>query len=169
MLSKKLLKPSILKILNPSISFFFLTRCLVNVTNELETIFATTKVCSMETCYSLDPDLTDIMALSRDYELLLWTWKSWSDTIGTKTKSLFSQSILLQNKMAIENGYGDLSEYWLEDFEEENFENIMDYLYEEIRPVYQQLHAYVRRKLRNFYGTDKVPSKMIPAHLLGNL
>jgi peptidyl-dipeptidase A len=43
-------------------------------------------------------------------------------------------------------------------------------LYEQVRPLYASLHAYVRRKLREQYGASVVPEKgPIPAHLLGNM
>ena len=45
----------------------------------------------------------------------------------------------------------------------------LDRLWEQVRPLYVSLHAYVRMKLRAKYG-DMVPEKgPIPAHLLGNI
>lgn len=36
--------------------------------------------------------------------------------------------------------------------------------------MYEQIHAFVRRHLRQKYGEDVVPAKgPIPAHLLGNI
>jgi peptidyl-dipeptidase A len=41
-------------------------------------------------------------------------------------------------------------------------------LYEEIRPFYEELHAFVRHKLRQHYGPDKVDAfGPMPAHILG--
>ena len=49
------------------------------------------------------------------------------------------------------------------------FTKELDRLWEQVRPLYLQLHAYVRMKLRQKYG-DVVPEKgPIPAHLLGNI
>ena len=43
-----------------------------------------------------------------------------------------------------------------------------DKLWEGLRPLYLQLHAYVRRKLRNEYGDDVMGDDgTIPIHLLG--
>jgi peptidyl-dipeptidase A len=108
------------------------------------------------------------MASSRNYDELLWAWKGWSEATGPKMKHLYTESIALQNKAAKDYGYNDLSEYWMKDFETDNFEKVADEIYEQLKPFYQQLHAYARRKLRNFYGADKVKSRLIPAHLLGN-
>ena len=45
----------------------------------------------------------------------------------------------------------------------------LDRLWEQVKPLYISLHAYVRWKLREKYG-DVVPaSGPIPAHLLGNM
>jgi peptidyl-dipeptidase A len=44
-------------------------------------------------------------------------------------------------------------------------------LWTEVRPLYEQLHCYVRAKLRKKYGEDRVGTgkAKIPAHLLGNM
>ena len=48
------------------------------------------------------------------------------------------------------------------------FERMLGRIYEAVAPMYKQLHAYVRRKLVEHYGEDKVDIKgTIPAHLLG--
>lgn len=39
---------------------------------------------------------------------------------------------------------------------------------EQLKPLYQELHTYVRKQLRKQYGTELFPvSGQIPAHLLG--
>ena len=107
------------------------------------------------------------MAKSRNYDELLWAWKGWANATGPYMKDFFTESISLQNKAARAYGYTDLSEIWMEDFETSGFEVLYDKLFEQLKPFYQQLHAYTRRKLRDFYGSDKVNSKYIPAHLTG--
>ena len=113
------------------------------------------------------------MATSRNYSELLWAWKGWHEESGGKMRSLFTKSVELQNKGARDNGYADLSEYWIQDFEAENFEKIMDDLFAEIKPFYQELHAYVRRVLDKEYGANYNSSshdpQLIQAHLLGNM
>lgn len=151
----------------------FIYRKSAQINAELESIYAKAKVCGKSSndnkCYSLDSELTEIMQYSRNYDELLWAWKGWSDVTGPKMKQLYIENVKLQNKAVMKYGYNDLSEVWMEDFEMDNFENIMDDLYNQIKPYYQELHAYVRRKLRDFYGNDKIKSKYIPAHLLGNM
>ena len=123
-----------------------------------------------EKCLSLDPDLYNIMSKSRDYDQLLWAWKGWHDATGKNMKKIYAETVRLNNKAARENGYKDLSERWFEDFEEENFESTVDNLFEEIKPFYQNLHAYVKRKLDAHYGSNynkNHDQNLIQAHLLG--
>jgi peptidyl-dipeptidase A len=55
------------------------------------------------------------------------------------------------------------------DMPPEAFAKELDRLWEQLRPLYLSLHAYVRSQLREKYG-PVVPEKgPIPAHLLGNL
>ena len=107
------------------------------------------------------------MATSRNYSELLWAWEGWAKATGPFMKEMYTESISLQNKAAKDYGFADLSEYWMDDFETPDFENDYDSLFRQLKPYYEQLHAYVRRKLRNFYGADKINSRYIPAHLTG--
>ena len=68
----------------------------------------------------------------------------------------------------INEGNRDYGETWRDFFQEENFEDKISSLYEELQPLYKELHSYVRRKLKQFYKTVQFPSTgHIPAHLLG--
>ncbi|CAF0741045.1 unnamed protein product [Brachionus calyciflorus] len=145
-----------------------------SLSKKLEYIYATAKVCDNSTneCLALEPEITEIMTNSRDYDKLLWVWKGWHDATGPKMRDIYTRTVEIRNKAARENGYKDLSEKWMEDFEDDNFEKNYDDLFEQIRPLYEQLHAYVRRKLKNVYGSKYPPTlnpKLIPAHLLGNM
>lgn len=64
--------------------------------------------------------------------------------------------------------FTDTADYWLYIYETEDFKAQIAELWREIRPLYLQIHAYVRRRLRKKYG-EKIVSKKgpIPAHLLG--
>ena len=65
-------------------------------------------------------------------------------------------------------GYNDTGEAWRSDYETSTFEADLEDLYVELKPLYEQLHAYVRRKLMSFYGKENFPeSGHIPAHLFG--
>ncbi len=52
----------------------------------------------------------------------------------------------------------------------DDFRQDVDRLWGEVKPLYDGLHCYVRDKLVDHYGADKVPADgPIPAHLLGNM
>lgn len=123
-------------------------------------------------CLSLEPGLTRIMQNSRDYDELLWAWTGWHNESGRKMRSIYTETVEIQNKAARQNKYEDLSEYWIDDFEDNEFEKKAADLFEKIKPLYRKIHAYVRGKLENFYGNHYPEShdpELIPAHLLGKL
>lgn len=117
-----------------------------------------------------EPDLAHLMHTSRDPNLLLWAWKSWRDAVGPKIKKQYMRFIELQNEAARSGGHSDMGEAWRRELNIPNLEALCEDLYNRILPLYRQLHAYVRRKLVNYYGKDHVNvTGSIPAHLLGNM
>src|SRR5204863_3928178 len=77
----------------------------------------------------------------------------------------------LSNKGAKELGFADTGAMWREkyDMSADDFTEELNRLWEQVKPLYLSLHAYVRVKLHEKYG-DAVPaSGPIPAHLLGNI
>lgn len=67
-------------------------------------------------------------------------------------------------------GYKDNGEYWRSWYEMVGFPEECERLWLQLRPLYEQLHAYVMRKLKDVYyeHSNEFPSTgHIPAHLLG--
>lgn len=57
---------------------------------------------------------------------------------------------------------------WRSKYESDTLEQDLEQLYEELQPLYLNLHAYVRRALHRYYGPELIdPRGPIPAHLLG--
>jgi len=54
--------------------------------------------------YRLDPELSDILAKSRDYEKLEWAWKAWRDATGPKMLPLYTKLVDKMNDAALDNG-----------------------------------------------------------------
>lgn len=53
-------------------------------------------------------------------------------------------------------------------YESPNFQQDVEETWETIRPLYEELHAYVRRKLRELYGPEKIGGHApLPSHILG--
>ncbi|XP_063259700.1 angiotensin-converting enzyme [Prinia subflava] len=139
--------------------------------SDMETTYSVAKVCrENKTCHPLDPDLTDIMATSRDYDELLFAWKGWRDASGKKMRNNYKRYVELSNKAAVLNGYKDNGAYWRSLYETPTFEEDLERLYLQLQPLYLNLHAYVRRALYKKYGAEHINLKgPIPAHLLGNM
>lgn len=59
---------------------------------------------------------------------------------------------------------------WRSRYEDNALIENVDKLWEEVKPLYDELHKYVRYQMIKIYGNkiDK-KSEFIPAHLLGNM
>jgi peptidyl-dipeptidase A len=120
-------------------------------------------------CLNID-DITKIMATSRDPKQLLDVWQGWH-SIAPPMRKDYARLVELTNKGAKELGFADTGALWRSgyDMTPDEFAREMDRQWEQVKPLYLQLHAYVRWKLREKYG-DLVPATgPIPAHLLGNI
>ena len=116
-------------------------------------------------------DMTSTMATSRDYDELLEMWQGWR-TISPDMKPLFERQSELGNEGANGLGYKDLGAMWRSNYDmpADDFAGELDRLWGQVKPLYDDLHCYVRSELAETYGEDKVPQdKPIPAHLLGNM
>lgn len=65
-------------------------------------------------------------------------------------------------------GYNDIGEVWREELETPNLEHFVFELYKEVEILYIMLHAVIRHKLLEKYGSSVIdPKGPIPMHLLG--
>jgi len=71
--------------------------------------------------------------------------------------------------MALCTGYGNTGEYWLRKYESETFRDDLKQLWEDVRPLYEELHGYVRYRLGSVYPGKVTDGKPIPANVLGKL
>ncbi len=116
-------------------------------------------------------DLSKIVDRSHDYDELLDAWTSWHDTARPQ-RQRYTRFVELQNEGARGAGFANLGDQWRAayDMPPEQFEKETDRLWQQVKPLYDDLHCYVRAQLQKTYGKDKVPDgKPIPAHLLGNM
>jgi peptidyl-dipeptidase A len=143
---------------------------LTRIAAAMEGAYGKGKYCpTKDHCLDLE-DITKIMATSRDPKELIEVWAGWH-AIGGPIKKDYVRYVELANKGARELGFKDTGAMWRSkyDMTPEAFAAELDRLWEQVRPLYVSLHAYVRWKLREKYG-DAVPaSGPIPAHLLGNM
>lgn len=145
---------------------------LADVATELAGMYGTGKYCPADgrDCMSLT-ELSKTMAESRDYEVLLDAWAGWR-TVSAPMRAKYRRFVELTNEGASEFGYSDLGEMWRDgyDMPPAAFESETARLWEQVQPLYEQLHCHVRAVLSKHYGDEKVPPEdPIPAHLLGNM
>ncbi|XP_071856351.1 angiotensin-converting enzyme-like [Bombus fervidus] len=144
------------------------------IVSDMENIYSTAKICDYKNrtkCdLALEPELTEILMKSHDPEELKYIWIEWRKATGEKMKPLYERYVELSNLAATLNNYSDNAAYWLKDYEADDFPEQIEALWQQLKPLYLQLHAYVRRELRKKYGEDIISKDgPIPAHLLGNM
>jgi len=122
-----------------------------------------------ETCHNID-EVTRVLANSRREPELRREWEGWH-TISPPMKKDYTRFVELSNTGARELGFADTGAMWRAkyDMPPDEFTRELDRLWEQVRPLYLSLHAYVRAKLRDKYGEVVPASGPIPAHLLGNI
>jgi peptidyl-dipeptidase A len=115
--------------------------------------------------------LSDVLTKGGTYQAQLDAWTGWHET-SKDMRPFYERMVTLSNEGAKEIGFSDLGELWRSgyDMAPADFEKETDRLWEQMKPLYEQLHCFVRSRLSQKYGADKVPAKgAIPAHLLGNM
>ena len=144
---------------------------LTRITASMEGTYGKGKYCpnGPDSCKDIEA-ITKIMAESRDPKELLAVWQGWH-AISRPIRKDFVRYVELANKGARELGFADNGALWRSkyDMPPDDFAKELDRLWDQVRPLYVSLHAYVRSRLRAKYG-DIVPANgPIPAHLLGNI
>jgi peptidyl-dipeptidase A len=140
----------------------------------LEAAYGSGKYCpsgaeAADSCLDIEA-VTKILAENRDPKRLREVWEGWH-TISPPMKKDYVRFADLMNKGAKEIGFADNGVMWRSryDMAPDAFGQELDRLWEQLRPLYLSLHAYVRTRLHAKYG-DAVPADgPIPAHLLGNI
>uniref|UniRef100_A0A669CQ29 Angiotensin-converting enzyme n=1 Tax=Oreochromis niloticus TaxID=8128 RepID=A0A669CQ29_ORENI len=137
----------------------------------MDNIYSTSKVHPQPNIsWSLEPELTEIMASSRSYKTLLYAWEGWHNASGVPLKNYYPSFVELSNKASRADGFQDTGDDWRSWYETETFRQDLEEIYKTIEPLYLNLHAFVRRQLYNQYGPKYINLKgPIPAHLLGNM
>lgn len=117
-------------------------------------------------------ELEEVLARSRDYDAQLDAWSGWHAT-AVASRQRYQRFVGLVNEGASQMGYADAGQMWRSgyDMPAEQVVSETDRLWNQVKPLYEQLHCYTRSKLVKEYGADKgqLEGGLIPAHLTGNM
>jgi peptidyl-dipeptidase A len=145
---------------------------LATLLARMEAKYGSAKHCPQgpESCRD-EVQLKAVLEESRDYGELLEAWRGWHDA-ARPLRADFERYTTLANEGARTLGFTDLGAMWRSNYDmpADEFAREAARLYQQVEPLYNELHCYARGKLAQKYGADKVPAgKPIPAHLLGNM
>ncbi|MER2176366.1 MAG: M2 family metallopeptidase [Stenotrophomonas maltophilia] len=148
---------------------------LTRIASRMEGAYGSGKYCTDEanpqTCRQLG-DLEQVLARSRDYDTQLDAWQGWHGTTKPM-RADYERFVSLVNEGAKEMGFADAGQMWRSgyDMPADQIGPETDRLWDQVKPMYEQLHCYARTKLDATYGKDKaeVNGGLIAAHLTGNM
>ena len=148
---------------------------LTKIATRMEGMYGSGSYCTGEGDAKVCRDigqLSEVLAKSRDYDAQLEAWQGWH-TISKPMRKDYTRFVELVNEGASEMGFADAGEMWRSGYDMSPVELAAetDRLWDQVKPLYEQLHCYTRNKLDAKYGADKgqVAGGMLPAHLMGNL
>jgi peptidyl-dipeptidase A len=153
---------------------------LTSAMSKMSSAYGKKKVCddwSKKSSYDADKDgcldleeMTELLATSQSADDQLKAWKGWH-TIGADIKPLYVRFVELTNKGAQQGGYKNTGEAWRSgyDMKPEEFEKEMERLWQQVKPLYEDLQCFMGHKLEEIYPGTKNEKGLLPAHLLGNM
>ena len=117
-------------------------------------------------------DLEEKMGTVRNPAQLQEMWTSWHTNVGRPMRADYARLTEIANQGAKELGYPDTGAMWRSryDMPPDEFAAMTDRLWNEVKPLYDELHCFTRAKLNDKYGDQVQPeSGPIRADLLGNM
>ncbi|ODM92909.1 Angiotensin-converting enzyme [Orchesella cincta] len=147
------------------------------ISSEMTDIYSTAKICpyKKQSCdletegLDLDPEIQELLFKSHDYDELVYAWTAWRNATGRKLRKMYNRYVDLGNDAAKLNDFDSLKGLWLRDYESPTFQKDCEELLSQVKPLYDELHAYTRYKLREKRYPEMKPEDPIPAHLFGNM
>jgi peptidyl-dipeptidase A len=117
-------------------------------------------------------DLEEKMGTVRNPAQLQEMWTSWHTNVGRPMRPDYTRLVEIANQGAKELGYPDTGAMWRSryDMPPDEFAAMTDRLWNEVKPLYDELHCFTRAKLNAKYGDRVQPDTgPIRADLLGNM
>jgi peptidyl-dipeptidase A len=117
-------------------------------------------------------DIEAAMGTNRNPAELEEMWTSWHNNVGAPMHDDYARMVEIANQGARELGFADVGALWRANYDmpPEEFARLTDRLWQQVKPLYDQLHCYVRARLNQRYGDAvQAPNGPIRADLLGNM
>jgi peptidyl-dipeptidase A len=112
------------------------------------------------------------MGTVRNPDQLREMWTSWNDNVGSPMRAQYQRMTEIANAGAHDLGFADLGAMWRSkyDMAPDDFAALTERLWNEVKPLYDELHCFTRAGLNRQYGDRVQPATgPIRADLLGNL
>ena len=112
------------------------------------------------------------MGTVRNPDQLRQMWTTWNDNVGSPMRNEYQRMVEIANQGARQLGFADTGAMWRSkyDMTPEEFQALTERLWNEVRPLYEELHCFARAGLNRRYGDAVQPATgPIRADLLGNL
>uniref|UniRef100_A0A1A9WU16 Angiotensin-converting enzyme n=1 Tax=Glossina brevipalpis TaxID=37001 RepID=A0A1A9WU16_9MUSC len=160
----------------PQIDYEILSRedleFLYAITSNLTAIDHNVKLCSFQDhnqCnLSLVPDVQSVLENSKNVQEIEYYWHERRRKTALTTKEDLQTFVDLYRKTAKLNGFSKPSDFWYRHLKEESatISDLLQNFMLELRPLYEQFHAYIRNQMRTRYGTNLIlANKPYPQHL----
>ena len=147
---------------------------LTQLTTKLDGMYGAGTYCTdpadKTTCRQL-PDLEKVLRdPAATYAQQLDAWSGWH-SIAVPMRPMYTEFVTLSNQGAKDNGFADTGALWRSgyDMEPDAFQTETDRLWDQVKPLYEDLHCYTREKLVAKYGEQGAVNGLLPAHLMGNM
>ncbi|MET0329722.1 MAG: M2 family metallopeptidase [Luteimonas sp.] len=147
---------------------------LTRIASKMEGTYGAGQYCTGEgearSCRQLG-QLEDVLRSSRDYDAQLDAWQGWH-TIAQPMRADYTRFVELVNEGSRDLGFADAGEAWRSGYDMPPAELAAetDRLWNQVKPLYEQLHCYTRTRLEARYpGRGTVEGGLLPAHLMGNM
>src|SRR5688572_8732413 len=143
---------------------------LADITTRLDSTYSVGKI-EFEGRTVPQSETEVLMRQLRDPAKLEEVWTKWHD-YAKGMKSDYARMVEIANEGAVELGFADVGAMWRAgyDMPPDDFAVEVDRLWGQVKPLYDDLHCYVRGELNERYGDAVVPlDEPIRADLLGNM
>ena len=104
-------------------------------------------------------ELSDVIATSRNYQALTDAWTQWH-SVARPMRPKYQRFVELANEGAKELGFDDVGVLWRSgyDMSAEDFQKEAARLYDQVKPLYQDLHCYARKRLAQLVAAAASPT-----------